>query len=86
MGCKWKRVHGTTPMHHMLYNLPVSLCFIASNPCADNSANCSHLCLLSSATPEGYSCACPDELVLAVNHRDCFGNIIIFVLTPCSLL
>lgn len=44
------------------------------NPCAVDNGNCSHLCLLSSDTPEGFACACPDRLALDENQRDCFSE------------
>ena len=45
---------------------------LASNPCARNNGDCSHLCLLSTAFG-GYTCACPDglNLRLATNQRTC---------------
>eukprot|EP00731_Ephydatia_muelleri_P017667 Em0010g765a len=32
----------------------------ASNPCEVNNGECSHLCLLSSASPSNYTCGCPE--------------------------
>ncbi|XP_052903013.1 low-density lipoprotein receptor-related protein 6 [Anopheles moucheti] len=34
------------------------------NPCRRNNGNCSHLCLLSTVAPAGYSCACPTGIKL----------------------
>jgi len=42
-----------------------------TNLCEANSANCSHLCLLSAVNPRGYSCACPDGQVLAGDGKSC---------------
>ena len=49
--------------------------FTGTNPCdlLDNG-NCSHLCLISGTNSSGYSCACPDSLVLDENKRDCIGK------------
>ncbi|XP_014208646.1 low-density lipoprotein receptor-related protein 6 [Copidosoma floridanum] len=43
------------------------------NPCADQGGNggCSHLCLLSSRRPAGYSCACPTGVRLLEDGRNC---------------
>ena len=46
----------------------------APNPCAENNGNCSHLCLLSSAVSEGYTCACPDGLVNSEDQNVCRGE------------
>jgi len=45
--------------------------FPATNPCEVNNGNCSHLCLLSSISAEGYKCACPDNQVLTDNQKEC---------------
>ena len=39
------------------------------NLCLDN--DCSHLCLLSSARDEGYTCACPIGMELADDGVSC---------------
>lgn len=39
-----------------------------TNPCA--MAFCSHLCLLKN---NGYTCACPEEMVLGTDGKSCFG-------------
>uniref|UniRef100_A0A182YL08 EGF-like domain-containing protein n=1 Tax=Anopheles stephensi TaxID=30069 RepID=A0A182YL08_ANOST len=36
----------------------------SANPCRRNNGNCSHLCLLSTVAPAGYSCACPTGIKL----------------------
>lgn len=40
-----------------------------SNPCS--LAFCSHLCLLRG---NGYTCACPEDMVLGANNKTCFGE------------
>ena len=42
-----------------------------TNPCASNNGECSHLCLLSSSASRGYTCVCPDEMVLGVDGLTC---------------
>ena len=44
------------------------------NLCVENNGNCSHLCLLSSTAPEGYSCACPDGLTNSDEPNICRGE------------
>ena len=41
------------------------------NPCGESNGNCSHLCLLSSTLPEGYSCGCPAGLINTENQYLC---------------
>lgn len=36
-------------------------------PCALNNGGCSHLCLLSTVSPAGYTCACPTGVKLIDN-------------------
>lgn len=43
----------------------------SANPCGTNNGGCSHLCLLSSMTPEHYTCACPTGVVLKEDQRTC---------------
>ena len=45
--------------------------FIGFNPCANNNGGCTHLCLLSSTHPNGYTCACHNGTMLQSNRRDC---------------
>ncbi len=47
------------------------LSFTAINPCDNSTVQCSHLCLLSSSAAQGYSCACPGELVLDETGQTC---------------
>ena len=42
-----------------------------NNPCAVRNGECSHFCLLSN-NQEGYSCSCPEGLILQRN-RTCEG-------------
>lgn len=44
---------------------------IGTTPCAGDNGNCSHLCLLSSTAPVGYSCACSGDYVLTENQTHC---------------
>ena len=50
------------------------LCITVTNPCGNNNGKCSHFCLLSATNASGYSCACPDSLMLDDNHRDCISK------------
>ena len=48
----------------MLINIiPDVYCTIVYNPCSSGNGGCSHLCLLSTAS-QGFSCACPDGMIL----------------------
>ena len=60
----------------LMYCLTMHVCLsnTVTNPCGSNNGGCSHLCLLSAVTEEGYSCACPDGVELAANQRDCLGK------------
>ena len=42
-----------------------------SNPCLEGVSNCSHMCLLSSESPIGYSCVCPDGFVPSESRSTC---------------
>ena len=44
---------------------------IGANPCGVDNGGCSHLCLLSAAKPEGYSCACPTDIKLYPDGKTC---------------
>ena len=55
-----------------LYHLSnIVILDIAPNPCAVSNGGCSHLCLLSAVNSSGYSCSCPEDLLLIDNQRDC---------------
>ena len=41
------------------------------NPCGDTRGGCSHFCLLSAVDPRGYSCGCPDGMVLEDDMTNC---------------
>ena len=45
--------------------------FVVSNPCLEGANNCSHMCLLSSESPLGYTCVCPDGFVPSENGKTC---------------
>ena len=63
----------------LLVELKITLIFLkiyiflllAINPCAVNNGGCTHLCLLSSVKPDGYSCACPTDVKLYPDGRHC---------------
>ncbi|KAK0162271.1 hypothetical protein PV327_008621 [Microctonus hyperodae] len=67
-------------IYHPLRQLPYK------NPCGDNNGGCSHLCLIappaSSYLLEGYgqpgvtsfTCACPNQFVLAKDGKNCIAN------------
>ena len=42
--------------------------------CGSDNGGCSGLCLLSSASQQGYSCVCPAGFRLAENGKDCEGE------------
>lgn len=41
------------------------------NPCHTINGGCSHLCLLSAVDPRGYSCDCPEGMVLSSDLTNC---------------
>ena len=43
----------------------------ANNPCQNTNGGCSHFCLLSSVDPRGYSCDCPEGMILDDNQLNC---------------
>ncbi|OQV14980.1 Low-density lipoprotein receptor-related protein 2 [Hypsibius exemplaris] len=50
---------------------------VYDNPCAQNNAGCSHLCLLSPGIFDnkvGYSCACPTNFGLLPDEHTCVAN------------
>ena len=54
-------------MHNLLHVMHV----IDSSPCENNNGGCSHLCLLSAVDPRGYSCNCPEEMLLSNDFTNC---------------
>ena len=50
---------------------------VVTNPCL--GSGCSHICLLSDSSSEGYTCICPTSFILDSNQRDCRGNTIIAI-------
>ena len=47
-----------------------SLFFLSANNTCSGSG-CSHICLLSAARAEGFTCMCPDGYSLGENGREC---------------
>ena len=45
--------------------------YAAPNPCGITNGGCSHLCLLSAMYPRGYSCDCPQGMILADDSSNC---------------
>ena len=41
------------------------------NPCLITNGGCSHFCLLSAVDPRGYSCNCPEEMLLSNDLANC---------------
>ena len=41
------------------------------NPCGTTNGGCSHFCLLSAVDPSGYSCDCPDGMMLDDDMMNC---------------
>ena len=48
---------------------------LGTNPCETNNGDCSHLCLLSATHSSGFSCACPDSLLLDYDQKNCTSNL-----------
>ena len=46
-------------------------CNTAPNPCGTTNGGCSHFCLLSAVDPKGYSCDCPDGMMLDDDMMNC---------------
>ena len=42
-----------------------------SNPCGITNGGCSHFCLLSAMDPRGYSCDCPQGMILGNDLSNC---------------
>ena len=42
--------------------------FVVNSSCGINNGGCSHLCLL---TPRGHQCACPNEMKLKNDKKNC---------------
>ena len=55
-------------------NMVLSLAFAVTNPCGSNNGGCQYLCLLNAEASDGYTCACPDDLVAENNGRDCLSK------------
>lgn len=49
--------------------------FEGTNPCDVNNGDCSHFCLTSATNSSGYSCACPDDMMLDDDQRSCIGTL-----------
>ena len=47
------------------------ICVVVTNPCDVNNGDCSHLCLLSSTSAKGFTCVCPDNMLLGVDGLSC---------------
>ena len=48
-----------------------SICHIVPNPCFTTNGGCSHFCLLSAVDPRGYSCDCPEGMLLNNDLANC---------------
>jgi len=48
-----------------------SCLILVANPCVNMTNECSFMCLLSGYSAEGYTCSCPDGMVLAEDERNC---------------
>ena len=57
-----------------LPNMVLSLAFAVTNPCGSNNGGCRYLCLLNAEASDGYTCACPDDLVAENNGRNCLSK------------
>ena len=55
-------------------NMVLSLAFAVTNPCGSNNGGCQYLCLLNAEASDGYTCACPDDLVAENNGRNCLSK------------
>ena len=44
---------------------------VVHNPCHSNNGGCSHFCLLSAVDSRGYSCSCPEGMILDDDQSNC---------------
>ena len=51
---------------------------VGPNPCTEDNGGCSYLCLLSAVAVDGYTCTCPDDLLLDAHGRNCSGAQLVF--------
>ena len=56
-----------------IINIQISntACNTDYNPCDIINGGCSHFCLLSAVDPRGYTCDCPDGMVLGNDKQTC---------------
>ena len=52
------------------------------SPCSISNGKCSHLCLLSSVCLSGYSCSCPEGMLLSADQHTCFNATVPLLSTP----
>ena len=77
-------VHKTSMYLLPVFSLSISFCTGNKlSPCSVSNGNCSHLCLLSSIHPAGYSCSCPQGMVLSTDQRTCYN--ITLTMPPVTL-
>ena len=55
--------------------------FAGTNPCGSSNGGCQYICLLSAEASDGYTCACPDDLIRDSNGRDCSSKHIVSIST-----
>jgi len=48
---------------------------VANSSCLRDNGGCSHLCLLSPSSDEGFSCACPTGVTLSDDNVTCHHGI-----------
>ena len=47
---------------------------VVVNPCGTGNGGCSHFCLLSATDPRGYSCNCPEGMLMTNDSLNCFES------------
>ena len=56
------------------------------NPCLTTNGGCSYLCLLSAVDPRGYSCNCPEGMLISSDLANCIlQNAATTVFSPSRL-
>ena len=53
--------------------------FAGTNPCGSSNGGCQYICLLSADASDGYTCACPDDLIQDSNGMDCLSKQVVHV-------
>lgn len=54
-----------------------------NNPCRDNRAGCSSMCI--PVTGMNFTCACPEGQVLKTDQRTCFGKYMYYIVNRTKI-